>query len=127
MFKPIAISVFCLATVVAAAAHASDGKQANGVGVTRDGDADPVSRRKADLRACSAMARRPKGTQARGVFSVTKSAQICASKFASSGPRRCFNGYLVLNEKRYKKYSCLRNTGVVWSHFCTNFWACRAA
>jgi uncharacterized membrane protein len=51
MFKPIAISVFCLATVVAAAAHASDGKQANGVGVTRDGDADPVSRRKADLRA----------------------------------------------------------------------------
>lgn len=51
MFKPIAISVFCLATVVAAAAHASGSKQADEVSVTRDGDANEVSRRKADLRA----------------------------------------------------------------------------
>ena len=51
MFKPIATSVFCLATLVAAPAHASGSKQADGISVAREGNADDVLRRKADLRA----------------------------------------------------------------------------
>ena len=51
MFKPIAISVFCLATLAAAASHASGSKQPDGHSVAREANADEVSRRKADLRA----------------------------------------------------------------------------